>query len=175
MYKQLSIILLAVLLVTACNTKESLQHFMVKQEEQEDVFTFDLSNNFLQLNEEFQTPDNQKILSTIKKINLMAFRLKEGNEEKYTKDVATLRSLLSEEKYSPLMTFGKGSRGVKVYAIGDEDTLDELIVLGNDHETGWLIVRILGDDMQPEKIMSLMGKFDFDKDELPLEDLKAFF
>ncbi len=175
MYKQLSLFILAMLLMTACNTKQSLQHFMVMQEEQEDVFTFDLSNNILQLNEEFQTPDNKKILSTIKKINLMAFRLKEGNEDKYTKDVETLRSLLSEEKYSPLMTLGKGSRGVKVYAVGDEDTLDELIVLGNDHETGWVIVRVLGDDMQPEKIMGLMSKFDFDEDELPLEDLKAFF
>lgn len=163
-----------VLIFSNCKHNQSLQQFMVAHEDVENVYAFDISNNILKLNDEFQTEENKKVLSTIKKANVMAYRIKDNNNTTYKNDLESIREILSDDKYVPLMSMGKGSKGVKVYAIGEEDTIDELIVLGNDHETGWIIVRVLGNKMQPEKIMSLASNFDLEGSDLPIKELEDF-
>jgi hypothetical protein len=148
---------------------------MVEHLEQNDIYNIDLSTDIVSLQEDFQTPENQEILQSIDKITLMAFKKNETTQEKYQSELAQLREILKNKKYDELMRVGKGSQGVKVCSIGGEMSLDEVVVLANDHEQGWLIVRILGDNMNPEKILNLIQKTDINKGKLPFNDLERFF
>ena len=48
----------------------------------------------------------------------------------------------------------KKRQGIVKY-IGTDSTIDELIVLGTMNEKGFAIIRVLGDNMEPAKIMKL--------------------
>lgn len=162
-------------LFISCSKQPTLQTFMVEHLEQNDIYNIDLSTDIVSLQEDFQTPENQEILQSIDKITLMAFKKNETTQEKYQSELAQLREILKNKKYDELMRVGKGSQGVKVCSIGGEMSLDEVVVLANDHEQGWLIVRILGDNMNPEKILNLIQKTDINKGKLPFNDLERFF
>lgn len=172
--KKIFLLIIVTIVFSSCKNNKSLQQFMVAHEDQENIISFDLSNDILQLNEAFQSEENKKVISTIKKANVMAYRIKDQDNPTYKNDLKSIRDILSNDKYVPLMSMGKGSKGLKVFTIGEEESIDELIVLGNDQETGWIIVRVLGDKMQPEKIISLTRNLKFDSSNLPIKELQDF-
>jgi hypothetical protein len=72
------------------------------------------------------------------------------------------------------MRYGKGSNGFKVYTVGNEETLDEVIGIGMDDTKGWAIVRITGNNMQPDKIIGLMNDLKLDQNNNQFDKLKEF-
>lgn len=49
------------------------------------------------------------------------------------------------------MNTGFGKASIKY--LGDEDAIDEVVVYGDNDEKGFLLVRILGDNMNPAKLV----------------------
>ena len=60
--------------------------------------------------------------------------------------------------------------------MGSETEIDELIVFGNANEQGFGIVRVLGKNMQPDKIITLVDAMqNADIDENQLKGIAEFF
>jgi len=169
---KISLLVLALVIVTSCQNEKSLQQFIVNQQEKSEIISFDLPASMLSLQENMQSSENIKTLKTIKKANILVFKINDLNKEIYLTEKEQLRNILKQQKYAELMRFGKGSKGAKVHMVGSDDAIDELIVFANDDELGWLLVRILGSNMQPEKIMQIINKMDFDNSDLDLSKLK---
>ena len=73
------------------------------------------------------------------------------------------------------MKFGSGKEGASVSFIGDDEHIDEFIFYANKKENGFAIVRVLGKDMNPTMIFSMIGvlkEANLDIKQLkPLQDL----
>jgi hypothetical protein len=60
--------------------------------------------------------------------------------------------------------------------LGDEESIEELIVFGNANNKGFMIARVLGDDMNASKLMSLQSVLQNAKfEDTDLKGLTDFF
>lgn len=169
-----SIVGLAVLasLLLSCNNDLSLQQFIIEQQEKQDVLSFELSSSLLTATQDLQSEADLETLKSVKKITVLAYQLKDTESEKYADEVQHVSEVLRQDKYAELLSYGKGEQKAKVYLVDTGDAIDEFIVFANDNKLGWLLVRILGNDMKPEKIIPLLQKVDFDKGNFDLSKLK---
>lgn len=172
--KNIVILIVTLIFLLSCNQDSSLQSFMVKQQEQNDVISFDLTSDMLSLQEGMNTPENEEVLKSIKKANILAYQIDTLNIETYDKEKQQLTEIFKNEKYQELMRMGKGSNGVRVYSVGDGETLDELVVYANDNTKGWALVRVIGDHMQPDKILKLVNKIHLE-DKQQLDKISDIF
>lgn len=62
---------------------------------------------------------------------------------------------------------------VKVYYTGDTDAIDEIIAFGYSKKVGVGVARLLGENMNPAKIIEMMNDVKLDGDNL--ESFGAFF
>ena len=73
------------------------------------------------------------------------------------------------------MKFGSGKEGASISYVGEDDHINEFILYGNKKDAGFAIVRILGKDMNPNNIMTLISIMKDSKinlDQLkPLQDM----
>ena len=102
---------------------------------------------------------------------------KTDDEATYKTELAKVQTILKNEKYEELMRGGNAKDGkFIVKMIGEGDTIDELIVFGSANERGFAIVRVLGDNMDPAKIIKLGDVIDKMKtDETGVKDFMNFF
>jgi hypothetical protein len=54
------------------------------------------------------------------------------------------------------MKFGRGQDGASVSFVGDEKHIDEFILFANSKENGFAVVRVLGKDMDPTGVFTLI-------------------
>ncbi len=165
-------ILLALNLLFSCSNEKSLQQFIITQQEKQDIISFDLPTSLIATTENFGSEEDLKTLKSLKKVNILAYQIKDTLNNRYAEEKKHINTILKQNKYSELMRYGKGSQGAKFYLVGDEESVDELIIFANDKELGWLLVRILGKKMQPEKIMQLIQNTDFSNSNYDLSQLK---
>lgn len=155
--KNFILVVITIILTISCKKEETLQKFMVENQERNDIIAFDISSDVLALKENSNNSENAEVLKTIKNASIIAYQIDSTNKTSYNQDVEKLNQVLKNKKYNELMRMGKGQNGVKVYTIGDENALDEVILYAKDEKKGWAIVRVTGKNMSPDKIMSLMN------------------
>ena len=83
--------------------------------------------------------------------------MKEDTEaEDYKLELEKVKTILKNPKYEELMRGGNSTDGKFVVKfLGEVDNIDELIIFGNANNKGFMIARIIGDDMNAGKLMSL--------------------
>ncbi|TRO66648.1 DUF4252 domain-containing protein [Christiangramia sabulilitoris] len=162
------IFLIAVL--SSCNDGKSLQKYYVENQEDSDFLALDVPTSMF-TNSESLDAEKKATLESIKKINVLALK-REDNPEKFEEEKLKLDEIFQNEKYQLLMKYGGSGRKAALYFTGEEDAIDEIIVYGYDNEQGLGIARVLGEDMNPEKIMEMMKSLD--EDNIDVEGIKSF-
>ncbi|MFV8225984.1 DUF4252 domain-containing protein [Christiangramia aquimixticola] len=150
-----SILILFVLAVmVACENDKSIQKYYVENQQDTDFLALDVPTSLF-TNSETLESDQKETLETIKKINVLALK-KEVNPAKFEAEKEKLNDIFTDEKYQLLMKYGGSGRKAELYFIGEEGAIDELIVYGYDDNQGLGIARVLGENMNPDKIMKMM-------------------
>ncbi|WP_158837579.1 DUF4252 domain-containing protein [Polaribacter sp. L3A8] len=168
-------LLLLVLMITSCKNEKSLQGYLVESQEKTGFITVDIPTSFLQLKSEAVSEDVKETLKSIRKINVVALPFK-GNEPTYEIEKTTLKSIFKDNKeYKSLMSMKTKGMHVNLYYTGNTDSIDEVIAFGYGDEVGVGVARLLGDHMNPAKIIAMMNNIKFDKDNLDLEKFSAIF
>ncbi|MFL1897354.1 DUF4252 domain-containing protein [Aquimarina sp. 2-A2] len=157
--------ILVALLLVGCQNSQSLQTYFVDHQEDSDFISVDIPASLLNSKEIELGAEEQEALRSIKKVNVLALPYKEGTEAKYETEKQTILSILKSEQYETLMRFGSDGATVELKYVGDEDRIDEVVIFASDQKKGLAIVRVLGDDIKPEKIAKLVksvesGKMD---------------
>ncbi|QYA26780.1 DUF4252 domain-containing protein [Gramella sp. MT6] len=155
--------------LTSCNDGKSLQKYYVENQEDTDFLALDVPTSMF-TNSSSLEAEEKATLESIKKINVLALK-KDENPAKFEEEKVKLNEIFSDEKYQLLMKYGGGDRKAALYFTGEEDAIDELIVYGYDDNQGLGIARVLGEDMDPEKIMKLMKSLD--KENINVEGIKG--
>ena len=174
-YTKIFSLLLLVFMVTSCKNEKSLQGYLVESQEKNGFITVDLPVSFLQLKNEDVSEDVKSTLKSIRKINVVALPIK-GNEDAYEAEKTTLKNIFKDNgTYKTLMSMKAKGMNVKVFYAGDTDAIDEVIAFGYGKEAGVGVARLLGDNMNPAKIIEMMNNIKVDSDDMNLGQLGKMF
>jgi hypothetical protein len=68
------------------------------------------------------------------------------------------------------MKFSSGKQSASISYLGSDEHIDEFVLFANRKETGFVIIRVLGKDMNPTNIMTIVSVLKESK--IDLEQLK---
>jgi len=148
---------LAVLTLMSCGNEKSLQQYLVDKQDDDNFLKIDVATSLLQTENSELSEEDQKILGTVKKINVVAYKIQNGDTANYEVEKEKLAVIINQDKYKTLVKFGSNNRGATLKYLGEEDAIDEVIVFASDNERGFAIFRLLGEDMRPDQMIKLMN------------------
>lgn len=173
-----SIILTAFILslcLTSCSNEPSIQKYFVENSGKKDFIALDVSPSIINIDKSKLTPEQQTALGSFEKMNILIFKSNGKNDSQYQVETQKLGAILKDDTYQELMKIGSGKDGASVSFVGDEDNIDEFIFFAKNQDNGFAVVRILGNDMNPNNIMNMVGILQIanvDMEQLkPLQDL----
>jgi len=161
-------------LISSCKNEKSLQRYLVDSQGKTGFITVDIPTSFLQLKSDEVSNEVKETLKSIKKVNVVYMPIK-GNEDIYETEKVTLKDVFSNEDYKSLMTMKARGMHVNFYYTGDTDSIDEVIAFGYGKEAGVGVARLLGDNMNPAKIIEMMNSIKIDGDNINLDQFSAIF
>lgn len=171
-----AVLVVLLMAMSSCSNKESLQRYYVDSSEKEGFVSLDIPSSMLDISKAELTEDQKEAYNSIKKLNVLAFPVTAENMSVYEAEKAKVNTILSGDNFHDLLRLSdKDKRAVLKYS-GSEETIDEVIFFGTDNDRGFALVRILGKDMKPEKMMEfikIIEKADIDDDRLG--ELKGLF
>jgi hypothetical protein len=149
--------MLASLLLMSCNSEPSLQKYYVDNAEKKDFVALDISPSIINVDKAKLTPEQKTALESFDRMNILAFKLDGKNQALYKEESQKLSKILKGKDYQQLMKIGEGKDAASISFIGDEDDIDEFVLFAKREENGFAVVRILGDDMNPNNIMNMLS------------------
>jgi len=175
--KKSIVMLLLVTAFTSCNQGPTLQTYYVDNELKSGFASFDVPTSFLNIENADMTEEQKEAYNSVDKLNVLTFMKDDTEAEDYKLELEKVKTILKNPKYEELMRGGNSTDGKFVVKfLGDVDNIEELIIFGNANNKGFLIARILGDDMNAGKLLSLssvLENADYDKSQL--SSLQSFF
>lgn len=154
--KKLVMLALIITACTSCNNGPTLQTYYVDNELKPGFTTFDVPTSFIDVDKVELSEQQEKAYKSINKLNVLAFKLDDKNADTYKVELENVKTILKNPKYEELMRGGNTTDGKFVVKfLGDIENIDELIILGNANDKGFMVARILGDDMNANDLVSL--------------------
>lgn len=151
------IVLLLSLLLMSCDTKPSLQKYFVENTEKKDFIALDVSSSILNLDKAKLTVEQTEAIESFDKMNILAFKSNSKNYAQFDSERAKVNSILKDKKYQQLMKVGSGKDGASVSYVGTDDHIEEFVLYANKKDVGFALVRVLGKDMNPNAIMTMIS------------------
>ena len=173
--KTIFLLLLTAAIFTACNKQPSIQEYYVEKQENNNFIAIDLPASLIKLGDE-ASQETKETLATIKKLNVIAFQINEDNKNDYDAEFAQIKAILKGNQYNELMRMKHENINIIINYEGSEDAVDEFILFASDKEKGFALARVLGDKMQPDKIIKMAEDFqNIDHDDAAFSQLTELF
>ncbi len=155
----LSIILVSGFVLQSCNKEQSLQEYYIEKQESANFLSIDVPASIISLKEGVSS-ETIKTYESIKKLNLLAFKINNQNKAEFEIEKEKVKHILKSKKFNELVRVKHKNANVIVKYLGKDDAIDEVVVFASDNEKGFALARVIGDDMQPEKIIKLIDNID---------------
>jgi len=169
--KYCMVLALTAIALTSCSDK-SLQKYLVEKQDDDKFVKMDIAASLLQGNTSNFTQEEKDILNTIKKVNVVAYPIIEGDTADYVKERQELKAILDQEQYKELTRIKSNDWNATLKYMGEEDAIDEVIVFASDDTRGFAVFRLLGDNMRPDQMLKLMKSAE--RGDLDVSKLKGF-
>jgi len=168
--KRILLIALSFGLLIGCQKEPSLQKYFVENTSNKSFIALDISPSILNIDKTKLSVEQKQAFQSFDRMNVLAFRVNDSNTAQFEAEREKVNKILKDEKYQQLMKFGSGKEGGSISFVGDDEHIDEFVLYANKKENGFAVVRILGNDMNPTSIMTMVSAL---KDSnLDLEQLK---
>ena len=145
------------LCLSSCNNEPTLQKYFVENSEKKDFVLLDVSPSIINMDKTKLTVEQKTALESFDKMNVLAFKLDKNNKAAYDIESQKLTQILKGKDYQELMKVGSGKDGASVSFVGDENHINEFVLFAKKKDNGFAVVRILGDDMNPNNIMNMIS------------------
>ena len=149
--------LLLSLFLVSCNSEPTLQKYFVENTENKNFIALDVSPNILNVDKTKLSIAQSDALKSFDKMNVLAFKLNDKNKAEFEIERARVNLILKDKKYQQLMKFNSGREGASVSFVGTDEHIEEFVLFVNKKENGFAVVRILGKDMNPTDIMTMIS------------------
>jgi len=165
-----------VLFASSCKNEKSLQGYLVDTSGKEGFYTGDLPVSSVLSAKAAVSEDVKETIRSIKKINV-AFLIKTlENTADYQIEKEKLKNIFKDNNtYKNLMSMKAKGMNIKVYYNGDTDAVDEVVAFGYGNEVGVGVARLLGENMNPAKIIATINSMDFEKSGASLKQFSKIF
>jgi len=160
----------------SCNKKPSLQKYYVDNQETLGFLVADIPTSALTINKEELTDNQLQAYKSITKLNFLGFKKNDDNTSIYEVERKKVKQILTNDSYKSLIKYGGSKQSAVVKYLGTETKIDEVIIFGSDDTKGFGIIRVLGNDMNPSKMLELVDVLKKSKlDTLSLKKFSNFF
>lgn len=149
--------ILVSLFLSSCNNEPSLQKYFVENSEKKGFVAVDLSSNIINADKTKLTAEQKTALESFDKMNIIAYKSDENNRAEYDAESQKVTQILKGKDYQELMKVGSGKDAASVSFVGDENHINEFVLFAKKKENGFAVVRILGNDMNPNNIMNMLS------------------
>lgn len=156
--KKFSLLLFAAMILMACNKQPTVQEYYVEKQGNDNFMVIDLPASLFKV-QDGASEETKKTMATIKKLNVLAFKVDETNAAEFKTELAQVKSILKGDDYNELMRMKHEGINVVINYQGTDDAVDEFLLFASDNEKGFALARVLGTKMQPEKIMKMAKDF----------------
>ncbi len=168
--------LVAAAFLVSCSSGVSLQRYFVDNQETKNFISQDLPLSMINVDQTEFTEEQKEAYNSVSKLNFLGYKADENNAEELQAEIETVKTILNDAKYKDLMEFNDKGNKIVVKYIGDDEEADEVVVFGSSEDMGFAVVRVLGDNMSPDKMVTLMGAMQkADIDEKQIENIMNFF
>ena len=165
-----------VLFASSCKNEQSLQSYLVDTSGKDGFYTGDLPVSSVLSPKADVSEEVKETIKSIKKINVAFLPKTADNTEDYELEKGKLKNIFKDNNtYKSLMSMKAKGMSVKIYYSGDTDSVDEIIAFGYGAEQGVGIARLLGENMNPSKIMETLSSMNFDEDSSSLKQFSKMF
>ncbi|WP_299158594.1 DUF4252 domain-containing protein [uncultured Tenacibaculum sp.] len=166
-------LLLVAFATISCKNEKSLQGYLVESQDKKGFVSLDVPASLLQLSMDNASEEDKKAYESIRKINITGLPFKDTDEATYEAEKNKLKEILKKSDYKKLINFKKDGATAVIYYTGEADAIDEIIAFGYSKDMGVGIARLLGDNMNPAKIMEMMKKTKMDDKNLDLGKFRS--
>ncbi|MBT8305932.1 MAG: DUF4252 domain-containing protein [Maribacter sp.] len=150
------LVVLVLLVFTGCSSTQSLQEYYVDNSENPNFLSVDLPVSLLNMEKADLSEEQREALSSLKKMNVLAFKKNDSNTADFEAEKLNVKAILKNEKFIDLMKINTSyGRGVIKY-MGDDEMIDEVIIYGDNDEKGFMLIRVLGNNMKPANLVKFM-------------------
>ncbi len=147
-------VLLVLSVVISCNSEPSLQKYYVDNQNNDNFISLDVPSSMITLGDSVST-DTKETMKSIKKLNVLAFKINDSNKDAFLTEVKKVKEILKNDKYNELIRMKHENANIMVKFLGNEEAVDEFIFFASDSKKGFALARILGNKMDPEKIIKM--------------------
>jgi len=160
---------------TSCNGDPSLQEYYVEKQSSSNFISLDVPSSIITLSEDASS-ETKEAMASIKKLNILAFKLEDANKKEYTVEYDKVKTILKNKKYNELMRMNHNGANIIIKYLGSDEAIEEFILFAADKDKGFALARILGNKMQPEKIMKLAQSInDVDEENPAFAQIEGLF
>ncbi len=160
----------------SCNDNASLQRYFVDNQETKNFLTQDIPITMLKIDESKLSKEQMEAYNSVERLNFLGFKANDSNSDTLKTELAKVKTILNSVKYKELIEFSDKGNKIVVKYIGDDAEADEVIIFGSSKEMGFGIVRVLGNDMSPDKMATLASVLQgANVNEGQLQDIMNFF
>lgn len=146
----------ALLILSACSSTQSLQEYYVDNSENPNFLSIDLPVSLLNLEKADLTEEQRTALESLRKLNVLAFKKTEANTAEFQREKAKVKSILNTARFNELMKMNTSYGRATITYLGDDEHIDEVVIYGDNDDKGFMLLRILGDDMNPAHMVQFL-------------------
>ena len=170
-----AVFLLGMFLFTSCNSEPTIQEYYVKNQEKSDFIALDLPASLIQLGDD-ASEETKATMATIKKLNILAYKLTDDNKDEFKQEVSKVKQILKSDNYQELMRMKHENFNIVINFMGEDDAIDEFVILASANDKGFALARVLGNGMQPEKIIKMANDMkNIDADQASFGQIEELF
>lgn len=160
------------LLILSCkNEQPSLQQYLVESYDKENMLNFTFSSGMINTYLLNASQDIKEALGAVHKIHIVALPIKEDGTQYETEKQELVRVFKDNITYKPLIAIKNNGTSLRLYSKGEEK-VKEIVVFGFSDEQGLGLARILGDNMNPEKIIEAVKEIPIPSDNPEFEKIR---
>lgn len=164
------------LVFVSCKNEKSLQSYLVETNGKDGFYTGDLPIKSLLSAKEAVSEEVKQTLQSVKKVNIVFLPKTEENTAAYEKEKATLLAIFKDNKnYKSLLSMKIKDMNMRFYYSGNTTSIAEVIVFGYGEKNGVGVARLLGENMNPSKIIEMLNNVNFDENNVDLKQLTSAF
>lgn len=150
------VLILGLVFFSCSDGNPSLQEYFVDKNQNPNFISLDIPSSILSVNKTSLSEKQKQAYESVKKLNVLVFRLNEENALEYDKEKQIISEILKDEQYQELMVINSGKHRGVIKFLGSDESIEEVIVFGCSDEDGLALIRVLGDDMKPENMITLV-------------------
>ncbi len=145
------------MILVSCSSTQSLQEYYVDNSENPNFLSVDLPVSLLNLEKADLTTEERTALESLKKLNVLAFKRSPNNEVAFIEEKKKVKAILKNQKFTELMKVNTQYGNGTVRYLGTDEAIDEVIIYGDNDEKGFMLIRVLGNKMNPAHLVQFIN------------------